>query len=111
MIGKKLVSQKNVPLFEMKEILAERSKEGELNYEQQQAFDYSKKFSKVTPAKGEKLLKELRAVEGLDEDFITKVVDVLPADIDTARLVSFKGSELDDAKLKQGVEITSKYAK
>ena len=44
MIGKKLVSQKNVPLFEMKEILAERSKEGELNYEQQQAFDYSKKF-------------------------------------------------------------------
>ncbi|HIH09768.1 MAG TPA: hypothetical protein HA254_03795 [Candidatus Diapherotrites archaeon] len=109
MIGKRVVSVQNVPLYHVKEILAERSKEGELRYEQQQAFDYSKKFAKITPAKGEKLIGELKGLE-LDEDFITKAVDVLPADIETARLISYKGNVSDD-KLKQVVELTSKYAK
>ena len=110
MIGKKVVSQESVPLFRVKEVLAERNKEGELNYEQQQAFDYSKKFTKVTPAKGEKLLKDLKAIDGLDEDFIVKAIDVLPSDIEAVRLVAGKTS-IGEEKLKQVVELTSKYAK
>jgi len=110
MIGKKVISVKNVPLFEVKEVLGERNKEGELNYEQQHAFDYSKKFAKLTPAKGAKMLKELQAIEGLDEDFIIKVIDVLPQDIDIARLILYKGNLSDDT-LKQVVDISSKYAK
>ncbi len=111
MIGKKVVSMQNVALFEVKETLTERNKEGELTYEQQQAFDYAKKFCKITPAKGEKLLKELKEIEGLDEDFVTKAVDMLPQDIDTARLISYKGSAITDERLKQVVELTAKYAK
>ena len=87
MIGKKLVSSENMPLFKVKEILAERNKDGELTYEQQHAFDYSKKFSKITPEKGEKLQKELLEIEGLDEDFMTKAIDVLPQDVETAKLI------------------------
>ncbi len=110
MIGKKVVSRANVPLFEVKNFLTERSKDGELTYEQQSAFDYSKKFAKVTPAKGEKLLKDLQAIEGLSEDFITKVIDILPLDIDTAKLISSK-ENIEEGKLKQVVELTSKQAK
>ncbi len=110
MIGKKLLSAQNAPLFEVKELLSERHKEGELTYEQQAALDYSKKFSKVTPAKGEKLLKELRELD-LDEDFITKAIDILPSDAETAKLIPYKGSGITDDKIKQVVEITSKYAK
>jgi len=51
MIGKKIIVQSNVPLHEVKTILSERNKDGELSYEQQAAFDYSKKFAKITPAK------------------------------------------------------------
>src|SRR3989344_1879707 len=111
MIGKKVISSQNSPLFEVKEVLSERNKDGELTYEQQHALDYSKKFTKVTPAKGEKLLKELREIEGLDEDFITKAIDILPIDMETARLISYKGSAITDDKIKQVVELTSKYAK
>jgi len=111
MIGKKIISARNSPLYDVKEVLTERNKEGELTYEQQHAFEYAKKFAKVTPAKGEKLLKDLKEIEGLDEDFITKAIDVLPADIETARLILYKGSAMADDKLKQVVEITSKYAK
>ncbi len=112
MIGKRQVSAKDVPLFEVKELLAERNKEGELTYEQQQAFEYSKKFAKVTPAKGEKLLSELQAIDGLDDDFITKAIDILPSDLDTAKLILVKGGAVvSDETLKQVVEIASKYAK
>ncbi len=112
MIGKRQVSARDVPLFEVKEILAERNKEGDLTYEQQQAFDYAKKFAKVTPAKGGKLLSELQAIDGLDDDFITKAIDVLPADLNTAKLILYKGGAVvSDETLKQVVDIVSKYAK
>ncbi len=112
MIGKKQVSMKDVPLFEVKELLSERNKEGELTYEQQQAFEYAKKFSKVTPSKGEKLLSELQAIDGLDDDFITKAIDILPADINTAKLILYKGGAVvSDETLKQVVDIALKYAK
>ena len=111
MIGKKVISVQNSPLYEVKEMLTERNKEGELTYEQQQAFDYSKKFTKISPAKGEKLLAELKEIEGLDEDFITKTIDILPQDIETAKLITYKGSAVTDEIVKQVVELTSKYAK
>ncbi len=111
MIGKKVISVQNSPLYEVKEMLTERNKEGELTYEQQQAFDYSKKFTKISPAKGEKLLAELKEIEGLDEDFITKTIDILPLDIETAKLITYKGSAVTDEIVKQVVELTSKYAK
>ncbi|VVB99464.1 Uncharacterised protein [uncultured archaeon] len=112
MIGKKHISAKNAPLYEVKEILSERNKEGDLTYEQQQAFDYSKKFSKITPAKGEKLREDLQSIDGLDDDLITKAVDILPADLNTAKLILYKGGpQVSDETLKQVVETVSKYTK
>lgn len=112
MIGKKVVVARNVPLYEVKEILGERHKEGELTYEQQQASDYSKKFAKVTPAKGDKLRSELQAIDGLDDDFITKAMDILPADLNTAKLILYKGGTvISDDKVQQAVDVISKYAK
>lgn len=111
MIGKKLILQKNAALYEVKEILSERSKLGELRYEQTQALDYSKKFAKLTPLKGEKMKEELLAIEGLDEDFISKALDILPTDMEAAKLVSSKPLAVSEDQLKQVVEIASKYAK
>lgn len=111
MIGKKVISSQNANLSEVKEILSERQKQGDLTYEQQQAFDYSKKFSKLAHSKAEKLAEELKQIEGLDEDFITKALDVLPTDLDTAKLVSYKSGTVTEDKLKQVVELASKYAK
>lgn len=110
MIGKKILEENNVPLHEVKTILSERNKDGELSYEQQAAFDYSKKFAKITPAKGEKLMKDLQAIEGLSEDLLTKIIDLVPADLESVQLILYK-SELGDDTAKQILEITSKYAK
>ncbi|HDY72654.1 MAG TPA: DNA-directed RNA polymerase subunit F [bacterium] len=110
MIGKKIIVENNVPLHEVKTILSERNKDGELSYEQQAAFDYSKKFAKITPAKGEKLLKGLQSIEGLTEDLITKITDLVPADLESVQLILYK-SELGDDIAKQILEVTSKYAK
>ena len=111
MIGKKLITQRNAPLFEVKEILTERSKEGELRYEQTHALEYSKKFAKITPSKAEKMREELSKIEGLDDDFISKALDILPTDIETAKLLSYKAGAVSEDALKQTVEIATKYAK
>jgi DNA-directed RNA polymerase subunit F len=111
MIGKKLESVEQVPVFQVKEILKERSSLGELTYEQNLAYEYSKKFSKVTKAKGEKLLKELTAVEELDKKLVIKIVDILPADKDDLQLLLPKGTSIDDAKAEEILEIVSKYIK
>ena len=112
MIGKKIVSEENIPLFRVREILTERNKESELSYEQQQAFDYSKKFAKLTLAKGEKLVASLNEIDGLTQDLIVKIVDVLPTDTETMQLVLYKSNvTIDDAKIKEILEIISKYVK
>jgi len=112
MIGKKVVSEENIPLFRLKQVLAERNKEGELNYEQQAAYDYSKKFAKISPVKGEKLLKGLKAIDGLDDEVIIKAIDILPSDLEAAKLIAYKTSpNIDEEKLKKVVELTSKHVK
>ncbi|MEM4256867.1 MAG: RNA polymerase Rpb4 family protein [Candidatus Diapherotrites archaeon] len=111
MIGKKLISIKPLSLFEVKEILSERAKQGELRYEQAQALEYAKKFSKLAPSKAEKLKQELSTIQGLDEDFICKVLDILPPDIETAKLISVKQGSVSEESLKQVVEVVAKYLK
>ncbi len=111
MIGKKLISSKPLPLYEVKNILSEMAKNGELRYEQAQSLEYAKKFCKLTESKGEKLKKELSEIQGLDEDFICKVLDILPPDIETARLINPKQGSISEESLKQVVEVVSKYIK
>jgi len=111
MLGKEIKDSRIVPLYEVKEILAERAESGELNYEQNAVSDYSKKFTKLPKTKGAKLIAELSEVEGVDAELAVKITDLMPRDIERLRLLIPKNAKIDEAKQKQILSILEKYAK
>ena len=111
MIGKKTNAVRQAPLYEVREMLKERSSDSDLNYEQNLAYEYSKKYSKLTPAKGEKMLAELKEIEGMTDSFSTNLMDIMPADLDIVKLLLPKGSAITEDQLKKIVSISEKYSK
>ncbi len=111
MIGKRINSSEEIPIYRVKEILKEKSKEGELSYEQNLTYEYVKKFARATPAKAEKMLGELKKIEGMDENTAIKIVDTLPKDMDRLRVLIPKDSSLDEAKQKEILELVIKQIK
>ncbi len=61
-----------------KEILAERKKEGELGYEQEQSLESLEKYSKHTPAKSHEMVKKLMKDGKINNDTAIKIVDISP---------------------------------
>ena len=111
MIGKENLGQKPVSLIQVKEMLKGRNAETELSYEQKTAFDYSKKFAKLTKAKHDKLLAELNAIEGIEEEFAVKLVDIMPEDFEIVKVLAHKSSKASEDALKNAFELVKKYLK
>lgn len=113
MIGKKVLASRSVTLSEVNELLKERKKEKgekeELNYEQDLTLKYSKKFGKLSLQKAQKLFAELSEIQGLSEDFRVKLVDILPKEIETLRVLVPKNQTVPEETLTQILEIIKKY--
>jgi len=110
MIGKRLDSNENIPLYEVKEIIKERAPE-EPTYEQGMSKDYVGKFTGITKAKGEKLLAGLQEIEGISRDLAISIVDILPENPEQVRLLVPKGTELGEESLKLALEAVDKVRK
>ncbi len=78
MIGKEVESEQLVTLNEAKEILEERKKTKELNYEQQLAYEHAKKFASGLEKKKEDALREKLVALGVSEKTAIKIIDILP---------------------------------
>lgn len=111
MIGKGISFKKEMPLYEVLDILEQRKEKAELGYEQKLTYEYCKKFSKLPKTKAAKLIEELKAVEGMDEHLAIKIVDILPEKIEVLKLLVPKGSKLKDEKLQEIMKIAGKYQK
>ncbi|MFQ5647922.1 MAG: RNA polymerase Rpb4 family protein [Candidatus Aenigmatarchaeota archaeon] len=70
-----------------KKILEKRAKEKELGYEEKNALEFLRKFSKLTDKKTEDLMAELRKVERLKERQIVAIANMLPQDLDELRVL------------------------
>jgi len=79
---------------EAQEMLKERKKEIELGYEQKNALDYLKKYSKLTEKKAKKLMEELSKITKLRERQVISIVNLLPEDNDDLRLILEKDYNL-----------------
>ncbi|MBU0662791.1 MAG: RNA polymerase Rpb4 family protein [Candidatus Diapherotrites archaeon] len=112
MIGKKINSSTDIPLYEVKELLKVRAEvEGEPTYEQGLTTEYVKKFSRLSKAKGEKIIKDLKAINGMTPEFAIKIADTLPDELDRLKLLVPKDVPIDDAALESILAIIKKYRK
>jgi len=89
-----IVKETLITNAEAKEILKERKKEIEFGYEQKNAYEYLKKFDKLTQKKTEELTKKLSEVKKLRERQIIAILNILPKDKDDLRLILEKDYNL-----------------
>jgi len=111
MIGEGLIEENPVSLARVREILSERKKDKELNYEQDIALKYAKKFAKTTPKQTEKLEAGLSAVKSLTPELRAKIMDVLPSKKEVLEMLVPKGATIPEEDLAKVLEITKKYSK
>ena len=108
MIGKKVIETDPITNTVVKEMLEERSKTHELNYEQNLALDHVTKFNKIDAEAAEKLVKELEEI--IKKTQAVKLADIMPKDMADMRLMFAKerGSHKKE-EMETLLEILNKY--
>ncbi|MCI0504361.1 hypothetical protein L0Y65_06680 [Candidatus Micrarchaeota archaeon] len=83
-------SSRPVSVSEAKEILTKRKEDGELGYEQSQAFENSDRFGDTDSKKAKKLIESISSSGKVSLELATKIVDVHPGSAATLRAVLVK---------------------
>lgn len=81
-----MLEDKAVTLPEVRYILMNRKKLGDLTYEQNVTYDHVLKFGKTSLKDTEKALKELTD-EGIDQRVAVKLINVKPATLEEVKLI------------------------
>ncbi len=98
-----ILSMKPLTLAEVKGLVDDLEERPELN-------EYIKKFCKLEEVKAKELIEELRDLKNhkLKEEFIVKIVDLLPKDSESLSKVFIEVS-LDEKETNEVLEIVKKY--
>jgi DNA-directed RNA polymerase subunit F len=83
---REIVKEEEVTLPQVKKLLEQRSAEGELSYLQRLTYEYTMKFSKLSPEKAEELFKRLKE-DGISASIASQIVNVLPTSVDELRTI------------------------
>lgn len=109
MIGKGTSEKRLVSIPEALEILEDRKKEGELGYEQELAYEYAKKLSKIDVKNSVKMRKDLEEL-GFTEKAAIKIVDIMPLDImQLKQTLIIERKTFADDLLEKAMEIVEKH--
>ena len=92
----------------LKERLKDKTKEDKISCELESTNEYVKKFAKITPAKGKKLLSELKKIEGVPEELAIKITDMLPDNDAELLLLIPRNINIDEATKTQILDLVKK---
>ncbi len=101
--------QKQITLAEAKKILEEKEKQKELVYEQKNALEHLRKFSKLSHQKVEEMYSELEKIRKLSERHIVAIIDHLPEDPDYLRIL-LSGLDLSAEDKKKIIDAVKKLS-
>ena len=102
--------KKVVTLAEVKEILDERQKDGELSPEQKLSLEHASKFSRVDSKKAKKLVKELIELGFVSEINAVKMADIMPSNADDVRLIfSKERASVEKKDIEKILSVVEKY--
>jgi len=112
MIAEKILSKKPITIPEANDLLKEIVKERkEPSYEQDMSLKYFEKLGKISASKAEKLLEELKKIEGVDEALAVKLVDVMPESKEVVQLLLPKNSKVSESEVEKILSAVKKYLK
>jgi DNA-directed RNA polymerase subunit F len=72
---------------EVKKILAEKEKKKELGYEQKNALEHLRNFSKLPETKGRKIVEDLGKIEKLRKKHIVSILNFLPETLNDLKIL------------------------
>lgn len=103
------MDSKPATTVEAKKIL-ERAKEEELGEFQRRTLDYASKFSKVSPAKAEKLVRELSDKYQLDRKDAIQIANTMPHYLEELRsILTVKGRIISGQQLEDILKLVNNY--
>jgi len=108
-LPRKIIDSKPTPTAEARRTL-ERAKEEELGEFQRRTLDYATKFSKIPPARAEKLVRELSEKHQLDRKDAIQIVNCMPRSIEEVRtILTVKGRIIGGAQLEDILHLVNSY--
>ena len=108
-LPRKIIDSKPATTAEAKRIL-ERVKDDELGEFQRRTLDYASKFSKVSPTKVEKLVKELTEKFQLDRKESIQVANSMPQYLEELRtILTVKGRIIGGTQLEDILKVVNNY--
>lgn len=106
---RKIMDSKPTPTAEAKRTL-ERAKEEELGEFQRRTLDYASKFSRISPAKAEKLVRELSEKFQLDRKDAIQIVNTMPRYTEELRtILTVKGKIVAASELEDILKLVNGY--
>ena len=103
------MDSKAAPTAEAKRTL-ERAKEEELGEFQRRTLDYASKFSRISPAKAEKLVKELSDKFQLERKDAIQIANTMPRYTEELRtILTVKGKIIGASELQDILKVVNDY--
>ncbi|MFO7872402.1 MAG: RNA polymerase Rpb4 family protein [Candidatus Undinarchaeales archaeon] len=111
MIGKRLLGQEPVTMTEVKQLIKDRKKNGELSYEQNLVLEACNKFSKLSKKEAEKFVKDITEIEKLNKEHAVMLSYILPKTEDEVKILFSKEHFiLSGEEIKKILEILNNYS-
>ena len=106
---KEIVNEEEVPLPQVKKILTQRGKEGELSFQQSITLEHASAFSKMAPAVSMKVIERLLKNYNLTRAQAVQIVNIAPLTIEEMKSVlDSRSANLTDEQLLEIVDLVAK---
>lgn len=106
---KEIISEEEVTLPRVKKLLSQRSKEGELSFQQNITLEHASSFSKMAPAVADKLVERLIKTFGVTRGQAVQVVNIAPTTVEELRtILDARSTDLSDEQITEIVDIVKK---
>jgi DNA-directed RNA polymerase subunit F len=106
----KVESEKFIAWPLIKKTLEKKEKEKELSYEQKNALDHLRKFSKVSEKAAAEMAEELGKIDRLKEKHIMSIINHMPQDLEELRvLFANEVASISEDDRKKIISIVKKY--
>ncbi|NHJ12606.1 MAG: hypothetical protein EAX95_02975 [Candidatus Thorarchaeota archaeon] len=106
---KEILSEEEIPIPRVKKLLSQRSKEGELSFQQTITLEHASAFSKVAPAVADKLTERLMKSYDISRALAVQVINIAPTTVEEMRtILDARSTDLTDEQIQEIVEIIEK---
>ena len=106
---KEIISEEEVTLPQVKKLLAQRGKEGELSFQQSITSEHASAFSRMAPAVAIKLVKKLLKDFAINRAQAVQIVNIAPTTVEELRsILDARSTNLTDEQMIEIVDLVIK---